>query len=114
MTMPDTLPAISWFFGVNVDFSEMLAFAYSDDRNLSAKALLFDTMIYFGWPGALALLVATGRLAWQWLICTTPRSIWLAMALCFAIFAMSTYNTVIPMYVIPLTFGFARAAVRRA
>lgn len=113
MTVPQTWPAIKALFGINVNFSEMLAFAYSDDRNLSAKAFLFDTMIYFGWPGAIVLLALTGGLTWYWLTAARPRSLWLAMALCFAVLAMSTYNTIIPMYVIPMTFGFAWRARTR-
>lgn len=111
-TVPSTWPTIRSLLGLQIDLSETLAYSYSDDRNISAKAFLFDTLIYFGWPGALALLGITGRLAWQWLTATMPDAVWLAMALCFAIFAMSTYNAVIPMYVIPMTFGFAWGARR--
>jgi hypothetical protein len=107
LSVARTWPLIQALFGLKINLSEVLIFAHGDDRNLSSKAFLFDTLIYFGWPGIILLLYATVRLAWAWLNAPQEGAVWLAMALCFAILAMSTYNTVIPMYVIPTTFGMA-------
>ena len=112
-TVARTWPAIKALLGVNLDFGELLKFAYADDRNLSAKNFLFDTLIYFGWPGAGLALVASVGIMWRCLVNETNEGLWLGMALLFGVLAASTYNTVAPHYVIPMVFGFAWRQVAR-
>jgi hypothetical protein len=104
---PGSWRIITSYLGVSINLQEAFAFAYTDDRNLSAKTFFFDTLIYFGWPGLFAALWFTGRLTLHWLRSRRKASVWLAGGLVFAFLAMGTYNTVIPFYVVPMLLGFA-------
>jgi hypothetical protein len=105
--MPGSWHIITSFLGVSVNLNEVMAFAYTDDRNLSAKTFFLDTLIYFGWPGFLAAVVFMARLSLRWLRSKREHAAWLAAGLVFASLAMASYYTVMPFYVVPVLVGFA-------
>lgn len=104
---PGSWRIITSLLGLSVNMQEAFQFAYTDDRNLSSKTFFFDTLIYFGWPGLFAILWFAARLTLHWLRARSAGSMWIAGGLVFAVLAASTYNTVIPFYIVPMLFGFA-------
>jgi hypothetical protein len=105
--IPGSWRLITSYLGVSVNMSEVFAFAYTDDRNLSAKTFFLDTLIYFGWPGCIAAVVFMARLSLKWLRVPLEGSLWLAVGLVFASLAMASYYTVMPFYIVPVLVGFA-------
>jgi hypothetical protein len=103
--VPRAWDMLTALLGSGLDLKELFSFAYSDDRNLSAKSLFGDTLIYFGWPGVLALGWAFRRLFLATMAFDRPRADALSVAVGFSIVATITYYTGFPMYVMPLVLG---------
>lgn len=112
-TVPGSWRIIASALGMSVNLQEVFAFAYTDDRNLSSKTFLLDTLIYFGWPGLIAVLVFLVRTTVRWLKADIEGAGWMAAALVFSVLAAGTYYTVMPFYVVPILVGFALRELSR-
>jgi hypothetical protein len=113
-TVPRAWDILTTLTGSSVNLTELFQFAYADDRNLSAKSLFGDVLIYLGWPGFIALAAGFAVLYRRTLARSGYAAYALNAAVLFGFIASLTYYVGMPLYVLPMVMGLIWHEVRRA
>lgn len=111
-TVPQAWDILTSLVGNQLNLQEVFSLAFSDDRNLSSKTLFGDLLIYGGFPAVSVLVYGFFRLFRRTLSHHAPRSVILAIAVCFAFIACGSYYVGIPHYVLPMAMGLVWGQVR--
>jgi hypothetical protein len=113
-TVPRAWDILTTLTGSSVNLNELFQFAYADDRNLSAKSLFGDVLIYLGWPGLIALAAGFLVLYRRTLARSGYAAYALNAAVLFGFIASMTYYVGMPLYVLPMVMGLIWHEVSRA